>query len=90
MDPEIITNIIQSMTILNQRISEDQQLGPEFQIGHSFFMPKGDDYSALDYSWFRGIIDTEIEPLLEEYWFGELDKDKASNTVKDVFGSYSD
>ena len=37
--------------------------------GHSFFCPRGDDFSGLDRSWFEGVVRSEIVPLLKEYWF---------------------
>lgn len=58
--------IKERMTALNNRISNDSQLGEAFRIGHSFFCQK----PAQGYSddWFKEIIETEIIPLLEEYW----------------------
>ena len=74
MDKQLIDMIINKMTSLNERISDDRQLGRAYQIGHSFFCPAGDEFSSLDTAWFQEIIDTEIGPLLEEYWFDEPDK----------------
>jgi hypothetical protein len=64
------------MTALNQAIAEDRaNLGHGYRIGHSFFIPPEDfDY---DPGWYRRVIETEIYPLLEEYWFD--DPDKADN-----------
>ena len=45
-----------------------EDLGPGFQIGHSYFVPSGDEDSP-DERWFRTIVETQIEPLLREYWF---------------------
>ena len=69
MAQSLVNKIIHSMNVLNQSISEDTQLGPAYQIGHSFFCPKGDDFATLDLTWFQEIVETEIKPLLEEYWF---------------------
>jgi 5-methylcytosine-specific restriction protein B len=87
MDVELADRIINCMGSLNRRISDDPQLGSTFQIGHSFFCPPGDDFSELGYPWMKEIIDTEIEPLLEEYWFGDLERDKAQDTITEVFGN---
>ncbi|HRJ76261.1 MAG TPA: hypothetical protein PLX90_09695, partial [Anaerolineales bacterium] len=57
------------LSSLNEKIKEDNLLGENYQIGHSFFCPKGDDFSGLDENWYRSIIKTEIVPLLKEYWF---------------------
>ncbi len=70
---ELVTRIIARMGVLNDAIRSDPvNLGRGFQIGHSFFVPK----QGLGYfeGWYDQIIDTEIRPLLEEYWFDEPDK----------------
>ena len=57
------------MSIVNKQIREDTSLGENYQIGHSFFCPRGSDFADLNPSWFYGICETEIVPLLKEYWF---------------------
>ena len=77
--PETVCQlIVQRMGALNARIVADPQLGPAFRIGHSFFCPTGDDFSGLDESWFRQVVQTEIVPLLEEYWYDAADKARAA------------
>ena len=52
---------------LNETIRNDKELGRGFQIGHSYFVPgDGDDPSE---AWYKDIVDTQIAPLLREYWF---------------------
>ncbi len=70
---ELVTRIIARMGALNEAIRADTlNLGRGFQIGHSFFVPKqGTGFFA---GWYEQIIDTEIRPLLEEYWFDEPEK----------------
>lgn len=71
--PAIIDRITLRMAELNQAIASDTvNLGPGFQIGHSFFVP-GDENSYSD-GWYETIIETEIRPLLEEYWFDDPKK----------------
>jgi 5-methylcytosine-specific restriction endonuclease McrBC GTP-binding regulatory subunit McrB len=72
--PEAMVDLIVTrMTALNQAIGEDRaNLGPGYRIGHSFFVPSGD--FEYDPGWYRRVIETEIHPLLEEYWFDEPDK----------------
>ncbi len=44
-------------------------MGPGFRIGHSYFCdpPSGE---SPDYGqWFEEVVDFDIGPLLEEYWF---------------------
>jgi MoxR-like ATPase len=70
---EIVALIVARMTALNQAIGEDRaNLGPGYRIGHSFFVPPED--FEYDVDWYRRIIETEIHPLLEEYWFDDPDK----------------
>ncbi|HCB02470.1 MAG TPA: hypothetical protein DEP19_08820 [Anaerolineae bacterium] len=69
MNPQLVDLIIKRLSSLNEKIKEDNLLGENYQIGHSFFCPKGDDFSGLDENWYRSIIKTEIVPLLKEYWF---------------------
>jgi MoxR-like ATPase len=54
---------------LNQAIVEDAaNLGPGFAIGHSFFCA-GPVAGESEQEWYRRVIETEILPLLREYWF---------------------
>jgi 5-methylcytosine-specific restriction protein B len=63
----MIDRIIQRVTTLNQSIISEKDLGPGFQVGHSFFSTfvKGEDVEA----WYHRVIEHEIRPLLHEYWF---------------------
>jgi hypothetical protein len=72
--PEALVAMITTrMTALNKVISEDRaNLGPGYRIGHSFFVPAKD--FKYDAGWYRRIIETEIYPLLNEYWFDDHDK----------------
>jgi len=57
---------------LNEQISDDQSLGPQFRIGHSYVTP---NFRVKDPDiWFRQVVQTEIGPLLEEYWFDSTEK----------------
>ncbi|MGM8366364.1 AAA family ATPase [Virgibacillus sp. W0181] len=52
---------------INQQIREDFQLGSGYEIGHSFFtnVPEKMDENV----WFARVMEYEIKPLLEEYYF---------------------
>ena len=63
-----VNRIEDRISEINERIREDTDLGPGFQIGHSYFVPD-DGVDSPDERWFRTIVDTQIEPLLREYWF---------------------
>ena len=67
VDGSLVDRIEDRISAINERIREDKDLGPGFQIGHSYFVP--DDEDSPDERWFRTIVDTQIEPLLREYWF---------------------
>ena len=81
VDARLAVDIRQRMDAVNQRIGDDPRLGRQFLIGHSYVTPSrrlgmatGDggeahDTEALTKAWFRDVVDTEIRPLLEEYWF---------------------
>lgn len=72
---ELVDRIIQRMSRLNNTIAEDSELGLGFRIGHSYFVPGKDD--KPDDAWYHRVVDTQIAPLLEEYWFDSLEKVKA-------------
>jgi 5-methylcytosine-specific restriction protein B len=74
MNAELVQLIVDKMSALNRTIREDPLLGENYQIGHSFFCPKGDNFSGLDQNWYLGIVQTEIVPLLKEYWFDNPQK----------------
>ncbi len=59
--------IISRMAALNERIAKDSELGAGFQIGHSYFVPTDGDTPSDD--WYRRIVETQVAPLLCEYWF---------------------
>lgn len=69
MQPALVDLIVTRMSELNRQIKSDPLLGENYQIGHSYFTPRGDDFAGLDLSWYRSIVRTEIAPLLKEYWF---------------------
>ncbi len=74
MADDLIQQVIHRMNALNATIVEDRHLVSEYQIGHSFFCPRGDDFSGLTMQWFRDIVETEVVPLLEEYWYESPDR----------------
>lgn len=67
--PENFISLVQErMLILNEIISQDRTLGPQFRVGHSYVTPNEDEI-ADHRNWFLQVVETEIGPLLEEYWF---------------------
>ena len=66
-DSGLARRICERIGQLNAMIRADRELGRGFQVGHSYFVPdKGDEPSG---DWYRHIVDTQIAPLLREYWF---------------------
>ncbi len=65
----LVGHIVARMTDLNRKIRDDNELGAGFEIGHSYFVPDDSDAGPRDGDWHNTIIDTQIAPLLREYWF---------------------
>ena len=62
--------LVARLLALNQAIADDPGLGPEFAIGHSYFVPPLGLLPDAG-AWLRLIIDQEIAPLLADYWRDE-------------------
>ncbi|WP_280446425.1 McrB family protein [Nocardia brasiliensis] len=69
MSGDLVARIHDRVAALNTTIAEHRMLGPSFQIGHSFFTPN--EAQSDGWRWFLGVVESEIEPLLREYWFDE-------------------
>ena len=74
MKPQLVDLIVHRLCLLNQQICADEMLGPNYEVGHSFFCPNGDDLSGCDRGWYDSIVETEIVPMLKEYWFDNAAK----------------
>ncbi len=73
---DLVKKIVSRMSALNEIIATDtKNLGPGYQIGHSYFCPTGKDLKP-DENWYRRVIETEIVPLIQEYWFDDEQKVK--------------
>ena len=63
----LIEQLCTRMAALNQTIADDPELGPDFEIGHSYFcQPPAHPAEAA--TWLRLIFEQEIGPLLADYW----------------------
>lgn len=69
MSPEFARHVQQQMTQLNSALSNSVGLGKQFQVGHSYVTPHNNQQIGNVNAWFRDVIETEIGPLLHEYWF---------------------
>ena len=64
--PRISNKIRTGIAKLNSEITKERDLGEGFCIGHSFFCPA--DHEKPNDQWYSEIIDSEIKPLLKEYF----------------------
>ena len=67
---ESLDRLVRCVEQLNQAIEEDDSLGRGFRIGHSYFC----DLEEAGAARLEQIIDFELVPMLEEYWFDEPGK----------------
>ena len=78
---KIFNNLLAEIKNLNAEISADSSLGKGFCIGHSYFCLENCDEKIL-----RSIVDYDILPMLEEYWFDNPEKvEEWKNNLRGVF-----
>ena len=77
IDAEFLADIERRLMSLNRTIAEDATLGPQFRVGHSVVTPAGATPIDNQEEWFRQVVETEIGPLLDEYWFDTLETAKS-------------
>ena len=68
---DFLNTIARRIGSLNDQIAADPNLGHQFRIGHSFVVPKPGEPIAVPNNWFIQVVETEIAPLLREYWFDD-------------------
>ena len=70
IDNKLLDSLIELLTArmaaLNEVIAADPELGPDFEIGHSYFCAP--PAPAEGRAWLRLVFEQEIGPLLAEYW----------------------
>lgn len=64
--------VIRRLTALNEAIRKDPNLGPGFEIGHSYFCHKPSEIS--EQAWYAHIVEFEVGPQLREFWFDNPDE----------------
>ena len=69
---EKYNRLIKEVENLNEEIAADVSLGKGFRIGHSYFVPK--EIRDVNAQWLSDVVQFDIVPLLEEYWFDESEK----------------
>jgi len=65
-----LVELVDCVKELNENISNDESLGKGFRIGHSYFCRDGE----VTDQWLDHVVDYELLPLLQEYWFDEKEK----------------
>ncbi|MCP4750100.1 MAG: AAA domain-containing protein [Proteobacteria bacterium] len=76
IDSDILSEIGNRILELNKQITADASLGSQFRIGHAYVTPVLGIPVIAARKWFRQVVETEIGPLLDEYWFDDVDKSR--------------
>ena len=58
--------LIEKVEELNRAIAKDESLGSGFELGHSYFCGQK---NGVDDAWLHQVINYDIVPMLQEYWF---------------------
>lgn len=66
-----LADVESRLTALNDQIAADRSLGRQFRIGHSVVTPPPGMTIGDPVEWFGQVVESEIAPLLDEYWFDE-------------------
>ena len=74
VDPGLVADIERRIADLNEQIAADARLGKQFRIGHSYVTPAHRLEAGNTKKWFQQVVETEIGPLLDEYWFDAPDE----------------
>lgn len=74
--------LIKCIVELNEKIRKDDSLGTGFEIGHSYFC----NQLSVDDNWLQSVIEFDIIPMLQEYWFDDRSKvEEWRNTLESIF-----
>ena len=71
IEEAFLRDIESRLYALNEAIATDAVLGPHFRVGHSVVTPPPGVEIQDPAQWFRRVVETEIMPLLGEYWFDD-------------------
>ncbi|MCX7512574.1 McrB family protein [Frateuria sp. STR12] len=69
LDPELVADVESRILHLNEQIASDPRLGKPFCVGHSYVTPPHRLDPDGTRRWFKQVVETELAPLLDEYWF---------------------
>ena len=70
LESKVFDALIRCVEELNEEIEQDESLGKGFCIGHSYFCSQ--EECAVE--WMRAVVEYDLIPTLEEYWFDEPNK----------------
>lgn len=73
---DVLVDIEKRILALNDEIVADAGLGQQFRIGHSYVTPSRGIPIADAREWFKQVVETEIGPMLDEYWFDAPDRSR--------------
>lgn len=86
VDLNLANTIKARIETLNDIIALDPRLGKQFLIGHSFVTPAFRLEPSETQAWFRQVVNTQISPLLYEYWFDS--QSDAENACKSLLNGW--
>ena len=69
-ESESLDALVEVILALNGAITDDPRLGRGFVIGHSYVV-QGSSGDEAEYDWLYSVVEDDLVPLLEEYWFDE-------------------
>jgi 5-methylcytosine-specific restriction protein B len=78
IEMRFLEDIEQRLLNLNSEIEKDRNLSPQFKVGHSYVTPAFSKVITDAIDWYKGVVETEIGPLLDEYWFDDPERAKSA------------
>ena len=76
------------LSALNETLARDPSLGKQYAVGHSFFCPNAAEAPVEGWDeWYALVVEHEIRPLLEEYWFDH--PEKAAEETENLLQSFA-
>lgn len=84
----LFNKLIECIKEINIIISEDNSLGKEFCIGHSYFCNYNNEDNKCTKEKLKLTVDYEIKPMLKEYWFdNDSNYTKCCEKLDEVFSN---
>ena len=84
LENDTFDELIKKVFELNEEISRNKSLGKGFCIGHSYFC--GRTKKTCTDEWMQSVVDYDILPMLQEYWFDDDSKvQRWDNILHGVF-----